>query len=73
MADFSYLDVPPAGSVARPETDTDPAEMRGLAYGLIRVLDDNGNAVGAWAPKIESSAVHEVCGQWSWRVHTTTA
>src|SRR4249919_702130 len=59
MADFSYLDVPPAGSVPRPEIDTDPAAMRGLAYGLIRVLDDSGNAVGAWAPQIESHAVHE--------------
>ncbi len=59
MADFSYLDVPPAGSVPRPETDTDPATMRGLAYGLIRVLDDSGNAVGAWAPEVESSAIHE--------------
>jgi 2-oxoisovalerate dehydrogenase E1 component alpha subunit len=58
-ADFTYLDVPPAGSVPRPDTDTDPATMRGLAYGLIRVLDDNGNAVGAWAPEVESSAIHE--------------
>jgi 2-oxoisovalerate dehydrogenase E1 component alpha subunit len=59
LADFSYLEVPPAGSVPRPDTDTDPAAMRGLAYGLIRVLDDSGNAVGAWAPEVESSAVHE--------------
>jgi 2-oxoisovalerate dehydrogenase E1 component alpha subunit len=59
LADFSYLDVPPAGSVPRPETDTDPAAMRDLAYGLIRVLDENGQAIGDWAPQIESSAVHE--------------
>ena len=59
MADFSYLDVPPAGSVDRPDTDTAPPEMRDLAYGLIRVLDDNGNAVGPWAPEVESAALHE--------------
>jgi 2-oxoisovalerate dehydrogenase E1 component alpha subunit len=59
VADFSYLDVPPAGSVPRPATDTDPATMRGLAYGLIRVLDDDGQSVGAWAPEIERGAIHE--------------
>ncbi len=59
LADFSYLEVPPAGSVPRPETDIGPAAMRGLAYGMIRVLDDNGHAVGAWAPDIAISALHE--------------
>ncbi|HEX3089827.1 MAG TPA: thiamine pyrophosphate-dependent dehydrogenase E1 component subunit alpha, partial [Ilumatobacteraceae bacterium] len=43
----------------RPEIDTEPSSMRGLAYGMIRVLDDNGNAVGAWNPEISSSALHE--------------
>jgi 2-oxoisovalerate dehydrogenase E1 component alpha subunit len=59
MADFSYLDVPPAGTIPRPEIDTEPSAMRGLAYGMIRVLDDNGSAVGAWNPEISSSALHE--------------
>ena len=60
MADFSYLDVPPAGSVRRPEVDTTRSEMRDLAYSLIRVLDDDGDAVGPWAPEIDAdSAAHE--------------
>ena len=50
--DFSYLDVPPAGTVRRPEIDTHPPTMRDLAEALIRVLDDEGDAVGPWAPEI---------------------
>jgi 2-oxoisovalerate dehydrogenase E1 component alpha subunit len=59
LADFSYLDVPAAGSVRRPDTDTGPGEMRDLAYGLVRVLDDSGAAVGPWNPEVEIAALHE--------------
>jgi 2-oxoisovalerate dehydrogenase E1 component alpha subunit len=59
VADFSYLDVPAAGTVPRPETDTPPGEMRDLAYSLIRVLDDNGVAVGPWTPDVDVAALHE--------------
>ena len=59
MADFSYLDVPAAGTVPRPDIDTPPSEMRDLAYSLIRVLDDDGAAVGEWAPEVESDALFE--------------
>ena len=40
--DFSWLQIPEAGSVPRPDTDTEPQEMRPLAYSLIRVLDETG-------------------------------
>jgi len=50
--DFSYLDVPDAGSVRRPEVDVDHAEIRDLASTLIRVLDGDGQAVGPWAPDV---------------------
>jgi 2-oxoisovalerate dehydrogenase E1 component alpha subunit len=56
VADFSYLVVPAAGSVPRPEIDTAPSEMRDLAYSLIRVLDDDGVAVGPWVPDVEPAA-----------------
>ena len=49
-ADFSHIRPPEAGSVARPAVDTPAAEMRGLAYDLIRVLDGEGQAVGPWDP-----------------------
>ena len=51
--DFSYVDVPPAGSVRRPDVDVVPADIRDLAYSLIRVLDDDGRATGPWAPAVE--------------------
>ena len=52
--DFSYLDLPAVGSVRRPEVDVEPAEIPDLASTLIRVLDDEGQAVGPWVPEIAS-------------------
>ncbi|HEY3633667.1 MAG TPA: 3-methyl-2-oxobutanoate dehydrogenase (2-methylpropanoyl-transferring) subunit alpha [Caldimonas sp.] len=51
--DFSYLHLAPAGAVPRPQVDISPRETRDLAYTMIRVLDDGGNAVGPWAPRLE--------------------
>jgi 2-oxoisovalerate dehydrogenase E1 component alpha subunit len=51
--DFSWLQIPPAGSVARPDIVVEPQDMRAHAYALIRVLDDNGIAVGPWDPKLD--------------------
>lgn len=50
--DFSYLHVSPAGTVRRPPIDTQPVETSDLAFALIRVLDDDGNAVGPWVPEL---------------------
>jgi 2-oxoisovalerate dehydrogenase E1 component alpha subunit len=50
--DFSYLHVSPAGAVRRPPVDTTPVETQDLAFGLVRVLDEDGNAVGPWDPKL---------------------
>ena len=50
--DFSYLHVSPAGAVRRPPIETEPRATSDLAYELIRVLDEQGNAVGPWAPEI---------------------
>ena len=52
--DFSHLVIPPAGALPRPEPDTGASSeiFRETAHGLIRVLDDQGHAVGPWAPKI---------------------
>jgi 2-oxoisovalerate dehydrogenase E1 component alpha subunit len=50
--DFSYLQVTPAGAVRRPPIDVLPSETSDLASTLIRVLDDDGHAVGEWAPDL---------------------
>jgi 2-oxoisovalerate dehydrogenase E1 component alpha subunit len=52
-ADFSDLRLPKAGSVPRPSVDTSAYQMRDLAYELVRVLDDEGAAVGPWDPKLD--------------------
>ncbi|GAA4006278.1 3-methyl-2-oxobutanoate dehydrogenase (2-methylpropanoyl-transferring) subunit alpha [Comamonas faecalis] len=48
--DFSYLSVSPAGSIRRPPPDTPAADTADLATSLVRVLDDDGQALGPWAP-----------------------
>lgn len=53
-ADFSDIVIPPAGSVARPPENVKPAEVRDLAYSLIRVLDDNHKPVGPWDPRLST-------------------
>jgi 2-oxoisovalerate dehydrogenase E1 component alpha subunit len=51
--DYADFDRGEAGAVMRPDSDAQPSDMRDLSYGLIRVLDDDGNAVGPWNPHIE--------------------
>ena len=53
--DFSYLHVTPAGALRRPAVDTSPADTADLTDGLIRVLDDEGRAVGPWAPHLDTA------------------
>jgi 2-oxoisovalerate dehydrogenase E1 component alpha subunit len=43
-----------AGAVRRPPIDVSPADTGDLAYALVRVLDDEGRAVGPWAPALEA-------------------
>src|SRR5688572_13139517 len=50
--DFSYVHVPPAGEVRRPDVDVHPGDIHDLAAAMIRVLDDDGRAVGPWAPGV---------------------
>jgi len=51
--DFSYLDVSPAGSVPRPPVDVRYQDTALQASGLVRVLDDDGTAVGPWDPGLD--------------------
>lgn len=47
--DFSYLRLAPAGATRKPALDASVSDTSDLAYTLIRVLDDDGTAVGPWA------------------------
>lgn len=51
--DFSDLKIPEAGSVNRPDIAVRAKELAAYSDALIRVLDDNGKAVGPWDPKLD--------------------
>jgi 2-oxoisovalerate dehydrogenase E1 component alpha subunit len=57
--DFSYLHVSPAGAVRRPPVDTTHFDTNDLAYSLVRVLDEEGRAVGPWVPRIEPARLRK--------------
>ncbi len=52
--DFSGWSFPEPGSTPKPDIDESAVEMREFAYGLIRVLDMEGNALGPWTPHIST-------------------
>lgn len=52
--DFSYINLPAAGSTRRPDVDCAPDSMRDLAFDLVKVLDKNGRAVGPWAMDLDN-------------------
>ncbi|MBN3818438.1 3-methyl-2-oxobutanoate dehydrogenase (2-methylpropanoyl-transferring) subunit alpha [Paraburkholderia sp. Se-20369] len=57
QTDFSYLHLSPAGAVRRPPIDVAAADTADLARGLVRVLDDRGEAVGPWAPDLDDTSL----------------
>jgi 2-oxoisovalerate dehydrogenase E1 component alpha subunit len=59
-ADFSDFVVLPAGETPRPDTPSSPHDMRDLAFGLVRVLDDDGGAVGPWNPRLSPETLRAI-------------
>jgi 2-oxoisovalerate dehydrogenase E1 component alpha subunit len=57
--DFSHLKIPAAGSMPRPPIDAPADTLRDMSYGLVRVLDDAGQATGPWAPQISPEQLHQ--------------
>jgi 2-oxoisovalerate dehydrogenase E1 component alpha subunit len=55
LTDFSYLRLARAGEVRRPPIDVAPADTGDLAATLVRVLDDDGRAVGPWLPQLDAN------------------
>ncbi|OYW25439.1 MAG: 3-methyl-2-oxobutanoate dehydrogenase (2-methylpropanoyl-transferring) subunit alpha [Caulobacter sp. 12-67-6] len=52
---FDRALIPEPGDTRRPEASTLEAEVRDLPYGLIRVLDDSGEAKGPWNPNLPTT------------------
>ena len=57
--DFSYLNLPKAGDAMRPMMDAKASETRDLAYGLVRVIDDSGAALGPWDPQLDADTLRK--------------
>ncbi len=58
-ADFSKIKLPEPGEVRRPPIEVEPAEIRDLAFTLIRVLDREGRAVGPWDPRLPAETLRQ--------------
>ena len=57
--DFSDVPISLAGEVRRPPVDCAPADIRDLAFSIIRVLDRESNAVGPWAGLLSDTELLE--------------
>ncbi len=55
VPDFSYVELSPAGAVARPEVTAKSRDIGALAVELVRVLDDAHDAVGPWNPHLDAA------------------
>src|SRR5690349_21534616 len=58
--DFSSIAVPAAGDAPRPDVAAPAAETHPLSRHLVRVLDDNGKAVGPWDPKLDPDTLRKM-------------
>ncbi len=50
--DFSNLAIPQVDEITKPAIDASAESIKDLAYGLVRVLDFDGNASGSWKPNL---------------------
>jgi len=57
--DFSKLVIPKAGAQPRPPVDVPAAQLRDTPYDLIRVLDESGQAVGEWNPRLDAAVLRK--------------
>ena len=58
--DFVHVEVPPAGAQPRPDEACPAQETSPLCYDLVRVLDENHQAVGPWNPRLDADTLREM-------------
>ncbi len=58
--DFSAIEVPAAGAAPRPDVAVAAVETHSLCTHLVRVLDDAGQAVGPWDPKLNADTLRKM-------------
>jgi len=59
-ADYSGFEVLPAGATPRPDPAEKAETFRDQAFGLIRVLDEDGQAVGPWNPRLSPDTLRQM-------------
>ena len=57
--DFSRMKVAEAGAARRPDSGIAASEIADLAWSLVRVLDPEGRAVGAWNPRLDAEMLRK--------------
>jgi 2-oxoisovalerate dehydrogenase E1 component alpha subunit len=55
--DYSYLKIPRPEESFRPDPLANPQELHALAFGLVRVLDDEACAGGPWLPEVSTDTL----------------
>ena len=60
LPDFSSIAVPDAGSAPRPDIAAEAEETFPLCTHLVRVLDDDGKAVGPWNPRLDPDTLRKI-------------
>ncbi|MFM5916030.1 MAG: 3-methyl-2-oxobutanoate dehydrogenase (2-methylpropanoyl-transferring) subunit alpha [Novosphingobium sp.] len=58
--DYSYLEIPAAGILPRPDEACAAKETHPLCHGMIRVLNEDHQAVGAWDPKLDPETLRRM-------------
>lgn len=56
---FAHFEIAEAGLVRRPDALENASNMRDLPFDLVRVLDDEGQAVGPWDQKLSPSLLRK--------------
>ncbi|EJL27505.1 3-methyl-2-oxobutanoate dehydrogenase (2-methylpropanoyl-transferring) subunit alpha [Novosphingobium sp. AP12] len=60
VVDYSHLPVPPAGKLPRPDEACAAADTWPLTLDMIRVLDEDDHAVGAWNPGLDPESLRRM-------------
>lgn len=58
--DYSHLPIPPAGAQPRPDEGCPASDTAPLCTDLIRVLDENHQAVGPWDPRLDAETLRRM-------------
>ncbi|HEY0960331.1 MAG TPA: 3-methyl-2-oxobutanoate dehydrogenase (2-methylpropanoyl-transferring) subunit alpha [Novosphingobium sp.] len=58
--DYSHLVIPPAGAQPRPDEVCPAVETYPLCTDMVRVLDDDHQAVGPWDPRLDADSLRRM-------------